>query len=95
MFANFAVGNNKNDDIKIVVISIPNHFQIVNKIVDGCQNNAPSLQAKENILKVWQRERPLERNVVEKLGAIVRWREHTPLLCVDKITAAGDFFRYH
>ena len=37
-------------------------------------------------------ERPLERNVVEKLGAIVRWREHTPLLCVDKIMAAGDFF---
>ena len=58
MFADFTGGNNKDDDIKIVVISIPNHFQIVNKIVDGCQNNAPSLQAKENILKVWQRETP-------------------------------------
>ena len=57
MFADFTGGNNKND-IKIVVISIPNHFQIVNKIVDGCQNNAPSLQAKENILKIWQRETP-------------------------------------
>ena len=58
MFSDNTGGNNENDDIKIVVISIPNHFQIVNKIVDGCQNNAPSLQAKENILKVWERETP-------------------------------------
>ena len=47
---------------------------------------------RKRIFLKYGRERPLARNVVEKLGAIVRWREHTPLLCVDKITAAGDFF---